>query len=229
MVASESETLSLPDNRDAQDRLSVAFRHSQFGWRSTVIPRSSIEIWYSEVPKALPVPTQPDALTEYLDGNREYDSSFAYSAWQDAEEALSIERGAVSGARSATSPEDFDERLDDYDENEDLLALGGLDAGVAGLTLVLNAAGCVTTTSCRSHPRRPRAGIDYPQVRFYASSDRASILAGLAMHAGTGFAVDNDGVLEVWAPSVTEMMKLAAAVLGEREVFDALPPRWPES
>lgn len=193
-----------------------------------MIPRSSVGVWCSEVPRALSVPAQADALAGYLDGNREYDSSFAYSTWQDAEEVLSIEREAISGARSARSAEEFDERLDDYYEDEDLLALGGLDAGVAGLTLALNAAGCLTTTSCRSHPGRPRAGIDYPQVRFYCDADRASITRELAAHARCGFAAGDDGVLEVWAPSVIEMMNLAAAVLSARDRFGALSPRWLE-
>lgn len=92
----------------------------------------------------------------------------------------------------------------------------GLEIGVAGLVYALNATGCVTAASCRSH-RRPdrRSWASHPVVYFAAPREIARRLAPLVERAGCGFNVDGErpGLLFVEAPSITCFIRLADAVL----------------
>ena len=103
------------------------------------------------------------------------------------------------------------------------MALQGIDAGVAAAVVALNAAGCVTTASCRGHPGRyAGAGRDFPRVRFMADRFRATAVRDAAEAAGCAFGVEPP-MLEVFARTVTDMHAFAANILAARVVFDSMP------
>lgn len=92
--------------------------------------------------------------------------------------------------------------------------LGGLEAGVSGLSYALAAAGCIPAASCRWHPG-PHSWAPYPVV--YVSADRPSV-ARLQRHvkaAGCGFELDGNRpeLLVLAGPSVAHTMELARRLL----------------
>lgn len=132
------------------------------------------------------------------------------------------ERRRLVVAAAADSSGAFEEILDgdptDVDDVEELAPLEGLDVGVAAVVLALNAAGCITGTSCRGHPGR--SAYVYPRVHFHADAAHATLVRDAAVATNCGFA----GVapIEAWARSVPAMLDLAAALIARAETFDAL-------
>lgn len=191
-----------------------------------MIPRAGIELWIDDpgLASGLPAPDEVEAAG-FADGNDQYEDYFAQASWDEAAEALNVERDLIRIAdASASAPSEFDSLIDGDLEDWQQIALSGLDAGVATAVLALNAAGCVTTTSCRGHPGRYANddGRDYPRVRFMADPARAMLVRDAAAISGCGFGVEPP-IVEVFAQSLTEMMAFAEAVLAARGAFDALP------
>lgn len=183
-------------------------------------------MWLDDPAVASALPTSWAAVEAagFADGNWEYDASYAQSSWDDAVEAAEVEAGliATADARSAT-PAQFDELIDDELEDWQISALGGLDVGVAAAVYALNAAGCVTTTSCRGHPGKyASAGRDFPRVRFLTDAARAELVRAAAGASGCAFGVEPP-IAEVFARTVTEMMAFVNHMLAARPSFDALP------
>ena len=112
------------------------------------------------------------------------------------------------------------------DPEEEAFFTYGIDLGVASAVLALNAAGCVTTTSCRGGPGHQVA---HPLIRVWADRLRGEILTNAARAAGCGLRVDEEGHATIEAPSVTETIGLGAALLERRLLFEALPPISAES
>lgn len=70
-----------------------------------------------------------------------------------------------------------------------VIALEGLDAGVAGLVYALSAAGMFPAASCRGHAE-PEAWSAFPVVMFAADRPHAEALQPLVGSSGCGFAYD---------------------------------------
>jgi hypothetical protein len=193
-----------------------------------VIPRADIELWLDdpELAAGLPETREEVEAAGFADGNWEYEPAYARSTWEDAAEALEVEAGLIESAdRCATTPEEFDSLIDGELEDWQLMALGGIEAGVAAAVYALNAAGCVTTTSCRGHPGRfASAGRDVPRVRFMTDVPRARLVRAAAEWAGCAFGVEPP-IAEIFAPSVSEMNTFAARLLADQDQFSALPGR----
>lgn len=191
-----------------------------------MIPRAAIDLWVDdpELAAGLPSPDQVE-VAGFLDGNLQYEEFFAQATWDEAAEALAVERDLiqVADAQAATPPE-FDALMDGELEDWQQIALSGLDGGVAAAVLALNAAGCLTTTSCRGHPGRYGSdeGHDFPRVRFMADAVRARVVRDAAVESGCGFGV-GPSFAEVFAPSLTEMTAFAERMLAARSAFEALP------
>jgi hypothetical protein len=96
-------------------------------------------------------------------------------------------------------PPAVQDRLGDIDP----YALGGLEAGVSGLVYTLNATGCVTAASCRSHP--VRSWSPCPVVLFATDEPHTRTLEPMVAASGCLFGVDpaRPDLLAVTAPSVT--------------------------
>lgn len=188
-----------------------------------MIPYSAVEVWIDWDGVLAGLPRVEEANSDYLDGNREYISDLRLSTWEDATEALAVERERVRVASSADDPDEFDGLLDGDLEDWELIAVRGLDVGVAAAVMALSAAGCLTSTSCRGHPElhRSGSGSEYPVIRFYADSARGTMVAAAAAAAGCGFAVD-EGVGSIWAPSIAQTLGLAGGLLAMRPEFDLL-------
>ena len=122
-----------------------------------MIPVSEVDIFQDPVAAEVRLPAQED-LEGALDGNFEYEPRFMLATWDDAGESLAVERGRLAAAAKAHTREAFEEILDgdptDVDDVEEVAPLRGLDVGVAAVVLALNAAGYITSTSCRGHPGR---------------------------------------------------------------------------
>lgn len=184
-----------------------------------MIPLSSIEIRRENPDRAAGYPPLEVLTGGYVDGNRLYDSDFHDATWEDAIDALEVERDLVIVAHTqSTTWSDFEDAVDS-DEDFDPFVTCGLDIGVAGLVLALCAAGCATTTSCRGHVHGP---FDYPLVRFFADIGRARIVRDCAIEAGCGFA--SGGPMEVWGPSVLHAIRLAHLLVYCRPAFERLLP-----
>lgn len=144
--------------------------------------------------------------------------------WEVAESTLAEERRLVGEADEASA---------DAHEFEDLLAASedgqvdadwsGLDLGVAGLVLALNAAGFATASSCRQHPGGPPFG-DGPFVFVTGDEARISVLVPLARAAGAGLEQGPPGEgFTIYASTVRELMQLAKLILDARATFEVFP------
>lgn len=107
------------------------------------------------------------------------------------------------------------------DDADDVAAVGGLEIGVSGLTHALSAVGCLTAASCRSHAT-DRSWSDCPVIFFAAPAWRLAILAELIRDAGCGLDADR-GMLQIYAPSIREMHRLANLIVQERVRFRKRP------
>ena len=101
----------------------------------------------------------------------------------------------------------------------------GLDLGVVGLVMTLGAAGVATFYSCASSLDR-RHHARFPMVGAAADADRARLVAGLARRNGCGIG-QADGLLYIYARTVTALHGLGTSVLERKADFDRLaPPAW---
>lgn len=190
-----------------------------------MIPRRPVEVWQADPEGLSGLPSPADAAGDYLDGNREYNPELMEASWDEAIEALEIETDRISAAASAATVYEFDDLVDGELEDWQQNAVCGIDVGVAAVVMALNAAGCVTSTSCRGHPGFASPDRDYPRIRVFADPDRGAVLAQAASATGCGLDVDDRGVGLLWAPSVQEMVALAGELISMRTRFELLGPR----
>lgn len=194
-----------------------------------VIPVANIELWLDDPTLVAGIPQDRDevAAAGFTDGNYEYDESYALSDWDSALDALPVEQELIAAAdASSADGTEFESNLDGDLEDWQSIALQGLETGVATAVLALNAAGCVTTTSCRGHHGRyASSGRDFPRVRFMVDEGRAVIVRSAAEQAGCAFGVEAP-IAEVFARTVTAMVTFAAFLIEARPQFELLdqPP-----
>jgi hypothetical protein len=190
-----------------------------------VIPRRPIDVWRADPGAFSGLPTRADVASGYLDGNREYQADLIDCSWDEAGEALEVEIARLGAAAGAKTAEEFDDLVDGDLEDWEQIAVCGLDVGVAAAVMALNAAGCVTSTSCRGHPGLATRERDYPQIRVFADRARGALVAEAVAAAGCGLDLDNEGVGLLWAPSVQETIALAGQLISMRPRFDLVGPR----
>jgi len=162
-----------------------------------------------------------------------HDSELVHTDASEAEEVLVAERIAIEFL-DATYPSarEFDDAASAIEfEKPDIpsddappfmtelvwYGVNGLELGVSGLVHALNAAGIVTSASCRSHNQSHYPWSDYPIVVFAANREKLISLQPLVAASGCGFEIDDVNrahLIAVIAPSVLEMMALGRAVLG---------------
>lgn len=192
-----------------------------------MIPRVSVDVFQDLDLDALRSPGRETVdYPGWLGTQRDYDSTFYdVATWELAEQALADERQIL---------EAIDKQARDGDEFEDLASelfdfeapfLGYLELGVSALSIGLNAAGCVTASSCRGHVGRN----DLPQVLLSCDRARGELLLELARRTSCGIQNCELEGLAVYAPSVCELLALAAEVIGGQERFERFgpgPERW---
>lgn len=192
-----------------------------------MIPRAETDVsWdidYASLRAASPVEIENGF------GTRQYSAQLVvYASWEEAIDRLAEEREAVLGIGAASPDANTFDELAREEEGEpvfdeilgDLVA--GLDVGIESACLALCAAGCVTAASCRGHPGE-HAWAPFPTIFLAADDDRARVLDGIARIAGCGLANAPDGKLELWAPSLEEMMRFTERVIANRGVFESIP------
>lgn len=190
-----------------------------------MIPRAPVHVSHDDPAALAGLPRREEALSDYLDGNREYEPGFMEASWDDASEALAVELGRLAVASATSRDGDFEDALEGELEDWEAMAVAGLDVGVAAAVMALNAAGCLTSTSCRGHPGMAGGGRNIPRIRFFAEPTRGSLVVESAVASGCGFEVDADGVGLIYAPSIEGTIALAEELLARRERF----ARGPES
>ena len=188
-----------------------------------MIPRAHVDVWTADPAAFSGLPSGREVRSGYLDGNREFEPAITESDWNDAVEALEVEaaRIAAAGAGAAT-PAAFEELADGDLEDWEMIAVQWLDVGVAAAVMALNAAGCLTSTSCRGHQGLASADRDYPRIRVYAERAHGSLVRDAAIATGCGLDIDGDGIGLLWAPSVVETMGLARELIAMRPRFESL-------
>jgi hypothetical protein len=182
------------------------------------LPRIEVEIHYDIDWSALVEPTEQ--LEILLPLNREYVSDLAAEAtWELAAECLRFECEAVAEiAQEATDQDSFDEAAF---EDDAFVTLFGLELGVEAACVALSAAGCMTASSCRGHSS---GWSRFPVIVFVADRRRAALVEAVAREVGCGLQSDlSERTLELWAPSITEIQRLASRVIARRAEFDGLP------
>lgn len=187
-----------------------------------MIPRGETELWIDDPHFAAGLPAPSEAMTAgFRDENWEYEPGLLGATWDDAKRALEVERERVGLADAgSSSPSEFEDLVDGDLEDWELDAVWGLDVGVAAAVLSLIASGCVTTTSCRGHVGRFASGHDIARVRFMADVPRATLVRDAAVAARCGFGVEPP-IVEVFAPSVTEMLEFAQRMIDSEPLFKA--------
>lgn len=168
-----------------------------------------------------------------------HDTELIVTDMDEARRVMEAERIAVQFAeRHSTSVNEFEEILDQAEFEmpdvpsdeapafllEDGLwhGVNGLEIGVAGLVHALNAVGVVTAASCRAHSEEHRRWASRPAVVCAIGRDHAETLAALVAAAGCGFELNEEDyphLLAVVAPSIVEMMELAARVESAERSF----------
>jgi len=193
-----------------------------------MLPRAEGEISWTIDYARLRTPKEDD-LENGGFGTREYSIALVQGAdWEEAIELLRKEREAVARiSASASDAEEFNEMARE-EEGDEVLAdpnegfVVPPDLGMYAVCVALCAAGCLTAASCRGHPGN-YAWADHPTVLFTADRRRTRVLETLARLAGCGLASTDDGRLNLWAPSLIEMLSLAESLIRHRQQFDALP------
>lgn len=144
----------------------------------------------------------------------------AEADWERVAELLPEEREALARVDAiAQSAEEFDAvAFDEYEAEGGLYEL--LELGVTSLVYALNAAGCVSASSCRGHPGKASEG---PWVLFAGSRDRVALVDELAIRAGPRLDNMDGGGVALLAPSVVETMALAEALQGASAAFGRMP------
>jgi hypothetical protein len=193
---------------------------------SSVIPRSDVALTSEVDLLSLRTPSLDD-----LENGGFATRSFSFqlvvdATWEEAAELLLREREAVSRVVAVAADEDdFDERA--AAEEGDVIAdelegfVAAPDLGVRAAVTALCAAGCVTAASCRGHPG-DHAWATHPVILLTADRRRARILVQICRDAGCGIANAADGRLEIWAPSVYEMLEFAGVLIERRQRFESL-------
>lgn len=189
-----------------------------------MIPRYGIEIWVDDPAGFGGYPSRRAALSGYLDGNRDYEPGLLRATWEEAAGALEIERSRLDEASLAENAARFDELIDGDLEDWEMMALHVLDAGVAGAVLALNAAGCLTASSCRGHAWMSGEAVR-PWIRVYADPRRGALIAEAAAATGCGLALGDGPAALLFAPSVVEILDFATDMLAMRPRFEQFPAR----
>lgn len=162
-------------------------------------------------------------------GTRQYSAELVvYAGWEEAIDRLVEERESLARIAAASPDADTFNELASEEEGEPVFdeilgdLVSGPDVGMESACLALCAAGCVTAASCRGHPGE-HAWAPFPTIFLAADDDRARVLDGIARIAGCGLANASDGKLELWAPSLEEIMRFTELVIANREKFERIP------
>ncbi|MGW6130224.1 hypothetical protein ACWFNE_09375 [Cellulomonas sp. NPDC055163] len=146
--------------------------------------------------------------------------------WEDAAELLRWEEAALARLDEAAGDgAQYEQLAVDLEGGDDYLpsdVVGPIDVGAAGLVAALRSAGFFTYNSCRGHvDSHGNEGL--PFVGVVSDAAHARALKPLVRQADVGWGLSPEGLLQVFAPSVTELHALARLIHDERPTFDALP------
>jgi hypothetical protein len=138
--------------------------------------------------------------------------------WGDVLYWLEMERELLEKIDGASeTAEDFEQLAGDlaYESGE---PWPPVELGVVSIVAALNAAGCPTAWSNRGSGDSP------PAVRFFADQSRARLVLAVAERCKLGLAGTSQGLLELTAGAVDEMLSAAHELVAWDHEFDALPP-----
>jgi len=190
------------------------------GWEKRgkdVIKNADVKVRRAVDCRQLRWPAQATSYPGY-GWNREYENLRGECSWRRAERALEYEVAAVEG--HAANAEVLEECPDeDYDEYFDYLL--GLDLGIASCVIALNAAGCITHSSCNGGVFGNHHHEEYPLVALFAKRLIVPVLLACAEASGAGLENEGGGGVQVYADDVRKMTGFAGELLNRRKQLSA--------
>jgi hypothetical protein len=184
-----------------------------------VVPEFGIRCEVGTInPDLLRVVWQDEVDGDGIGDNRCY-FGLTGTGWPDVASLAEAEEALVQRvAEHACDARDFENLLnqavDDEYPGEDLdegplAEFIMLDVGVISAVAALWAGGCVSTFSCRGHDTDRDS---CPHIRFTTDEQRLPFVRQAALSAGCGLALDNTGMLELYANDVLALIRFARAL-----------------
>jgi hypothetical protein len=192
-----------------------------------VIPRAETEVWKERPVGQLFLPAVDAVWGAESFGPFRDTWCVAGATLEDARVVIAAQGAALqlldTRARGAV---EFNELCRALERNENGVGFAvlfrGLEIGVAGLVMALNALGMPTAASCRGHPDK-YAWSEFPVVRFVADRARADCLFEISRRrAECGFIKESDDTLTLWFRSTDDANTFASHLLSEAERFREL-------
>jgi hypothetical protein len=187
--------------------------------------RPEVETVHSDL---LRVIWQDEVDGDGIGDNRCY-FSLTGTVWPDvaslieAEEAL-IQRVAEQACDAREFEKLLNQAVDDEYPGEDLdegplAEFIMLDVGLISAVAALWAAGCISTFSCRGHDTESDS---CPHIRFTTDEQRLPFVRQAALAARCGLALDNTGMLELYANDVLALIRFARALFALQTALNSI-------
>jgi len=182
-------------------------------------PEFDVEIVRKISPQGLRWPERGEAANgRNLSCNRSY-TDLRGLTWKDVQRVLELETALVRRIEDAADPDAEHRQIEDelFEEDEGLF---GLDIGVAGATVALAAARCITCSSCNAGSYGGHHHEAYPVVAFFGRPYHVKLLLACAERAQIGLECPN-GIVVALAKDIRDMGQFAAILLACRGEFRA--------
>jgi hypothetical protein len=151
-----------------------------------------------------------------LGGNREY-ADMRRMAWREYREVAAYEFALVAQLENLDDDGRSD-LLDALENDDEIMALMGLDPGVASVVIALSAARCAPFTSCNGGAFGDRHHEHYPIVGFFCREPLIPLLLACAEAASVGLVCQGGGLL-VYSRTIADMMAFGSALHDHRKAF----------
>lgn len=151
-------------------------------------------------------------------GNQMY-QDLRFMTWDDVADTIRIEKGIFNRLAGAADIRSELRAIDEerFQEDDQLLALWGLDVGVAAATIALSAFGAAPVGSCNGGAFGDFHQDKHPYVAFYLPRERAASLQTLAAGAQVGLVCADDGIVRIFSRRIEDMMKFAEVMYDHRQ------------
>lgn len=143
-------------------------------------------------------------------------------SWDQAKEALELEKEIVSRADAKSETEDeFEDAVAEITEEtaDNYVTLDEFDVGVAAASIAFSAAGCVPVSSCRGHQFNDER---HPYIGGWADKERAKALIEICKECNVGisnYVWERDPGILIYSASIKDMMLFAEKLIENARRF----------